>query len=252
VEILRELWTKHKSAFLLAVAMACFLMAGILVRFLPKPPAANDASIVTAPAAVTNAAPATAAADAAAEAKDETPAPTNVIAEPIAPPEWFLYITGAVRKPGVYKLPEDSRLFQLVEAAEGLTGFADAEAVNLAAPLEDGMHVHIPRKGERAAERSLVGSPAAQERIFADIGARAPSARAKTRNGLAETRLIDVNRATAEELNALKGIGPALAGRIVAYRQAHGRFRAAEDLLRVSGIGPKKLEGFRKNITVNP
>jgi competence protein ComEA len=172
--------------------------------------------------------------------------------------KWFLYITGSVRKPGVYQLSPGARLFHLVEAAGGLNNFADPVAFNLAAPLEDGMHVHIPKKGERKGERAILldiplypGTvPSGPRSEFRESsGSLREKRNAEERNASAP---IDVNRATEEELIALKGIGPVLAKNIVEYRRKNGRFKSVEDLLRVKGIGPKKLEGFRGSVVARP
>jgi competence protein ComEA len=153
------------------------------------------------------------------------------------------FVTGNVRKPGVYKLPVGSRLFHLVEAAGGLNGLADPAAVNLAAHLEDGLHVHVPKKGDRLPE-----SPA-QPLVTASPPARsrAPSSSPKKAGGI-----VDVNRASQEELTSLKGIGPVLAKNIVEHRQKNGPFRSVEDLLQVKGIGAKKLEGLRDSVSLGP
>jgi competence protein ComEA len=170
------------------------------------------------------------------------------------PEEWFLYVTGSVRNPGVYKLSEGSRLFQLIEAAGGLTSLADTVAVNMAAVLEDGLHVHIPRKGENVFENPPVSAGSAA--ILSTPGhptSRGSAASAGARTVETKARgLININRASQEELTALKGIGPALAKSIVEYRQKNGLFRNVEDLLQIRGIGPKKLDGFRDDVTVKP
>ena len=120
----------------------------------------------------------------------------------------------------------------------GFDGFADPVAVNLAQPLADGMHVHVPRKGERQPQEALV--------VAAPTVRIGPPARSK------DGGLIDVNRASEMELTALRGIGPALARRIVEYREKNGPFRSVEELVQVRGIGAAKLEGFRDRATVGP
>jgi competence protein ComEA len=144
----------------------------------------------------------------------------------------------------------------LVEAAGGLNNFADPAAVNLAAPLEDGTHVHVPKKGEREPEQAVIldvpfSPPAAPRpqtkphagelRLTGSAGKRNPS-----------NALIDVNRATEEELVGLKGIGPVLAKSIVEDRRKNGPFKSVEELVRVRGIGLKKLEGFRGRVVARP
>ena len=100
------------------------------------------------------------------------------------------------------------------------------------------MHVHVPRKGERQPQEALV--------VAAPTVRIGPPARSK------DGGLIDVNRASEMELTALRGIGPALARRIVEYREKNGPFRSVEELVQVRGIGPAKLEGFRDRATVGP
>ncbi|MBR1671472.1 MAG: ComEA family DNA-binding protein [Fretibacterium sp.] len=181
-------------------------------------------------------------------------------AEPVPQPEpqadWYLYITGSVRKPGVYRLPPDSRLFQLVDAAGGLDGFADRVAINLAEPLRDGQHVHVPHKGETQANNRKEALSRATEAVVLvpapsttaqNFGFRISDARQQQPNGL-----IDINRASEEALVRLRGIGPALARRIVEYRRQHGPFRSVEELVQVRGIGAAKVKGLRGQATVGP
>ena len=213
----RDIWTKNQKGAVFAVGMICFLAAGLIVAGSPSPAKTQAKARVPI------------AADIVAIPEFDSEKDARNSAEPQS--DWVLYVTGAVRRPGVYNLPPESRLLRLVEAAGGLTPSADPVAVNLAAVLSDGMHVHVPEKGEeppaRGAYAGISGSPASN-------------------------RLIDVNRASAEELTALKGIGPALAGNIVDYRLKNGRFRSVDDLLQVNGIGRKKLEGFRDSVAVGP
>ncbi|MDR1873872.1 MAG: ComEA family DNA-binding protein [Synergistaceae bacterium] len=254
----REIWLRHRAALCSAAGVLCFLAAGLMVRFLPgvqeklvteKPERVEPAPPRPAPASLPASSP---------ESSKEVPAP------PVAPrsaishsagrgvfaleedggeAELILYITGSVRKPGVYRLPSGSRLFRLVELAGGLNSFADPAAINMAAPLEDGMHVHVPKREDQKR------APSAGSVVI--VGRTAPSVASRPR-GNGKTAPIDINRATAEELTALKGIGPVLAKKIVDYRTQNGRFRNLEDLLQVRGIGKSKLETFRSSVTVGP
>ncbi len=149
---------------------------------------------------------------------------------------WIVYVTGGVRFPGVYRVEPGSRVYVAVEKAGGFSPEGDPEAVNLAASLTDGLHLHVPRKGE-------VPSPSAAP------GARAPSASAVLGRGEAR---IDVNRAGTAELTTLPGIGPKLSEAIVADREAKGPFRSVDDLRRVRGIGSAKLEAIRELVTAGP
>lgn len=229
----RTLWEKHRGAFCFAVGMACFLVAGLLVRALPRlrerlislPPPSR--SVQDRPIPQTRS---------GGGAVAPSAPPTSTSDVPVSG-EWFLYITGSVRRPGVYRLPPGARVVHLVDAAGGFDGFADPAAVNLAQPLADGTHVHVPRKGERLPQEAFViAAPAVRPRI----------------PGLQSGSLIDVNRASESELTGLRGIGPELARRIVAYREENGPFRSIEELAQVKGIGVSKIEGFRDQATIRP
>lgn len=145
-----------------------------------------------------------------------TPAPMRV------------YVSGAVNAPGVYILPPGSIAQDALLAASGPLNEADLSLVNLAAPVSNGQQVHIPRVGEKAAQKNPSSSPT-------------PSLSSP----------LNLNTATAAELEQLPGIGPSLAARIVQYRQEHGPFRTVDALLLVSGIGPATLEKIRGLVTVD-
>lgn len=164
------------------------------------------------------------------------PPPTVTPAPSATPGRLHVYVSGAVASPGVVRLPEGARAGEAVSAAGGLAADAQSAAVNLAAPLQDGEHLHVPALGE-AAPSSAPGP--------ADSGAGgAPPA------GAADGARIDINAADAATLESLPGIGPALAQRIVEHRAAKGPFRSVEDLLDVSGIGERTLARFRERIEV--
>ena len=137
--------------------------------------------------------------------------------------EQFLYVhrVGEIKTPGMYQLPLGARLVDAVFAAGGLTADADNSSVNLARELSDGEQIVVFKVGE-----------------IAEAGGSAPGG------------LISINRATAEQLEELPGIGPALSSRIIAYRDANGGFKTKEDLLNVSGIGDSIFAGFTDLITL--
>lgn len=140
-------------------------------------------------------------------------------------------IEGAIVSPGLYGLPKDARIGDAVQAAGGLSTDAAIGAVNLAQKLSDGELVYIPTLEEQSQASSL-DFPASSK------GA-APSA---------PDDKINVNSATASELEQLDGVGPALSRRIVEYRESKGRFTSLEDLKNVPGIGEKKYEGIKDRI----
>ncbi len=149
---------------------------------------------------------------------------------PPTPRPLLIHVDGAVENPGVYELPPRAVVQHAIEAAGGISAAAAAEGLNLAAALEDGEQVFVPFRptprpsGSDDAAESSAGSTQADGRL-------------------------NLNAATAPELERLPGIGPALAEAIVAHREAHGPFSAIEDLLDVSGIGPAKLEQIRALVT---
>ncbi len=153
------------------------------------------------------------------------------LAPPPTPAPLIVHISGAVKKPGVYSLPRESRVQDAVALAGGLLEQADAEIINLAARLSDGDKIHIPAQGEDLT-RFMAANPALNS---AESGTSAP---------------INLNTATLNQLDALPGIGPAKAADILAYRQQNGPFQSIEDLLKVPGIGATILEGIRDQIFV--
>ncbi len=150
----------------------------------------------------------------------------------------MVYVSGAVLEPGMYELVPNSRALDAVAAAGGLTETADRERVNLARRLKDGNQVNVPSVKQTAARSATQAKEGA--------GNASASSAAK---GKAAVR-VKLNTATAAELEALPGVGPALAQRIAAYRQGR-RFSSVDDLLKVKGIGKAKLERLRPLVEVD-
>jgi len=142
----------------------------------------------------------------------------------------IVYITGAVPRAGVYALPQGARVQDAISAAGGFLAEAEKSQINLAALLEDGEKLDIPYV-EGA-------SP-----VLATPG---PTIVAVT------TELININTASSTELEALPGIGPTTAQKIIAYREQNGPFINTEDIINVSGIGPGTYERIKDLITVGP
>ena len=165
--------------------------------------------------------------------------------EQISQRDIYVYITGAVKKPGVYKFPEGSRIFEVIDAAGGFTPKADIAALNLAETFTDAQHIHIPVKGER--ERI-----AQNTNTNADTYTHITVKQSETNLNVNQKNknLVDINNASESELQRLTGVGPAIAKRIFEYRQKNGRFKSAEELIHVRGIGPARLEKMRSQIII--
>ena len=151
--------------------------------------------------------------------------PAGAAASPVtSAPAATAHAAGAIPRPGVYRLPPGARVTDLLDAAGGPTPDADLDQLNLAAPVADGERIYVPRKGETV----LPAAGAAQ-------GTGGP---------------VNVNRATAEQLDALPGVGPATAQAIIEHRTKNGPFRRVDDLLEVPGIGEAKLANLRDKVKV--
>jgi len=142
----------------------------------------------------------------------------------------IVHVAGAVRRPGVYRLGVSARVRDAVRRAGGPTSRADVNVINLAALVQDGVQVVVPRRAAPGAPVAAVGPGGA--------AAEAPSAP------------VNLNSATTEELQTLDGVGPATAADILEYRTQQGGFRSIEDLDQVPGIGPKTMEALRDRVTV--
>ena len=144
--------------------------------------------------------------------------------EPPLLPSIVIHVDGAVAHPGVYTLMGDPvRICDAVDAAGGLTGEADTSTINLAAPIVDGSKVHIPAEGDEASHSEV---------------------------GEASGGLVNINAADADALMELPGVGEATARAIIESREQLGPFTSVDDLLRVNGIGEKKLERMRPHACV--
>ena len=160
-----------------------------------------------------------------------TPVPAPVIPT-VEPTPMLVHAAGAVQAPGVYLFRGEARVLDLVEAAGGLAADADYERVNLADTVFDGQWVYIPWVGQAEIPIPLNGSG------FAGEGAAARSGP------------LNLNTATAQQLESLPGVGPATAAAIIEHRQRIGGFASVDGLLAVSGIGPAKLSVIRDLVAV--
>ena len=153
-----------------------------------------------------------------------------------------VHVVGAVVSPGVVVLADGARVADAIAAAGGAASDADTEQLNLARVLDDGEQVRVPHAGEQLAAPDPGPSPPGAS----GGGAAAGSSGGSTPGG----GVVNINTAGVSELEALPGIGPALAARIVEYRDGHGPFASVDDLTDVPGIGPAKLEALRSQATV--
>lgn len=147
-----------------------------------------------------------------------------VVAVQIAAPEIFVDVTGAVTKPGVYTLAANSRVIDAIKAAGDSAPGADLSTINLARVLSDGEQIYV--------DATIINS--AGKRVSKTI----------------HSGPINVNRATAAQLDSLDGIGPVIAKRIIEYRKVNGPFATVEDLQKVSGIGTAKFAIIKSKLRV--
>ncbi len=159
-----------------------------------------------------------------------TPEPTRTVR---------VHVVGAVVDPGVYVLGQDARIVDAVLAAGGMSAEADPEGVNLADRISDGQQLRVPFLDARPSP-TLTPMPPAED-VRSGESSTGP---------VSVSGLINLNTASAAELERLPGIGPVLAQRIVTDREAQGPFASVEEIMRVSGIGEAIHAGLRDLVTV--
>lgn len=166
------------------------------------------------------------------------PEPTAAPTATATPGPIRVFVNGQVAEPAVYELPPGSLVEAAIEAAGGFAAGADTAVVNLAQPLSDGVQVYVPSEAEDVpVPRTIVSNPTTSPAIVSASDSPAVG-------------LININTATIEELDALPGIGPSTAQKIIEHRESAGPFAAIENIMDVAGIGEAKFAKIKDQITV--
>ena len=208
------------------VVAAVVVAVGVRYVVLPRQAGPSEAqAVVLAPVAVP-------AASEAAGASSGTPAASPA-------PDIVVYVCGAVRSPGVVRLPAGARVTDALEVAGGPTAKAELAAVNLAAPVTDGQQIVVPERGAAVAAAPASGGSSSSGGALGVAPA-----------GVTGGALVNINTASPEELDALDGVGPSTAQKIIDYRTANGGFKTIEEIKEVPGIGDAKFAAMQASITV--
>ncbi len=241
---------------LIAVFVIALLGGGVALRAAHRP--APPPIVITSPGAAGAPAP-----DATSAIPLPVVTPTPAVPKPAPQPQDYVHVAGAVKKPSLYLLPDGSRVMQAIKAAGGPRGDADLDAVNLAEKIHDGEKIYIPVKSAAPQPTAMisppgnslggqsVASPSASSTEAvpvpltpANVGRITKSAKGgagkAAKLSSPSQGQVNINTASADQLERLPGIGPAMAARILAYRQQAGGFQKIDELQEISGIGPKK------------
>lgn len=162
---------------------------------------------------------------------EETDNSTEVVANNINSKEIVVEIKGEVNKPDIYWMDENSIIDDLIKKAAGVTGEGDVTKINRAEKLKNHQSIYIPNKNE--VQTSNI-----------------QSSEAKQSSGKSSDGTININFATADELDSLPGIGPAKAADIILYREQNGSFNSIDDIKNVKGIGEGSFEKLKEKITI--
>lgn len=157
-----------------------------------------------------------------------------------------IHITGEVKKKGILYLDKGARIVDAIEAAGGATKNASLDQVNLAYILEDGQKIYIPNKNEKIETGAYIITNSGQN-VLVEEGKESTTTE---KNAKGVSGKVNINTANQTELETLQGIGPALAQRIIEYRQENGKFQTIEDIQNVKGIGDSKYSNIKDDICI--
>lgn len=157
-----------------------------------------------------------------------------------------IHITGEVKKKGILYLDKGARIVDAIEAAGGATKNASLDQVNLAYILEDGQKIYIPNKNEKIETGAYIITNSGQN-VLIEEGKESTTTE---KNAKGVSGKVNINTANQTELETLQGIGPALAQRIIEYRQENGKFQTIEDIQNVKGIGDSKYSNIKDDICI--
>lgn len=159
----------------------------------------------------------------------------NIIDEKIEEKDIIIHITGAVKKQGIVKIKEGSRISDVIESAGGITEEADLSKINLAYTVKDGQKVYVPSVNDKENINNITEEPG--ENIIEE-------------DNVNKVVKVNINTASQTELETLNGIGPSTALKIINYRKENGNFKKIEDIKNVPGIGEAKFENIKNNICI--
>lgn len=159
-----------------------------------------------------------------------------------------VYVTGEVAKPGVVYVPWEGRVGDAINQCGGLLPTADSSQVNMAATVKDGMEIRV--KGKALSKDGNIGSRGNQSSVEVNAVGKASKTDSPEQGKNASGEMVNINTADVEGLKKLKGIGPAMAQRIIDYREANGSFQAPEDIMQVKGIGKAKYAKLKEQIAI--
>lgn len=238
----------HVAALLVLASLACAGLVGLWWLARPAPDEAVAPVLATAAPTATPGAVADAAA-AGTGAAAPMGAGGGAGTTPPPPGEVVVHVSGAVASEGVLTLPGGARVVDAVEAAGGVRPTARTEQLNLARTVMDGEQVHVPTAREVRTGGVPGGAGSAGASVGGAPGTPGQGATAGAGGTAADGATVSLNRATATELEALPGVGPVLAQRMIEHREDIGGFTSVEQLLEVVGIGDKTLAELRDHVT---